>query len=124
MASIPKNSDPAQPKPRRSPSRPAAVSTAKFGKAQSAKQIPLPDTRTTIVGKIDLSRKSNRSKRKMKLEAEDYTIEQIADLLNCSTKTVRRRIEVGALRADRDGRMVRISTVEYLRYRATRNPVI
>jgi excisionase family DNA binding protein len=124
MAKTPKNSDSAQPKPRLPPSQAAAASTAKFGKAQSAKQIPLPDTRTTIVGKIDLSRKSNRSKRKMKLEAEDYTIEQIADLLNCSIKTVRRRIKAGALRANRDGQMVRISIAEYLRYRATRNPAI
>lgn len=124
MTTTPKNSDPAQPKPRLSPGRPAAASTARSGKAPSAKPIRLHDTKTTIVGKVESSRNSNRSKRKTKLEAEDYTVEQIADLLNCSTKTVRRRIEAGALRADRDGGMVRISTAEYLRYRATRDPVI
>jgi excisionase family DNA binding protein len=125
MAKTPKNSDSAQPKPRLPPSRPAAASTAKPRKAQSANQILLPDTRSTPVGKTNASRNSDSSKRKApKLDADDYTVEQIADLLNCSTKTVRRRIKAGALRADRDGQMVRISIGEYLRYRATRNPAI
>jgi excisionase family DNA binding protein len=125
MAKTPKNFDPAQPKPQLPSSRPRAASTAKPREAQSAKQGSQPGTRNAIVGRTTASRNSNSSKRKAaKLDADDYTVEQIADLLNCSTKTVRRRIKARALRADRDGQMVRISIAEYLRYRAKRNPAI
>ena len=38
-----------------------------------------------------------------------HTIDEIAELLNLSPRTVRRLIEAGALRAHRIGRLVRIS---------------
>jgi len=45
-----------------------------------------------------------------------YSVEQIADLLGVSTKTVRRRIAEGKLLAHRVGRQVRISEDDYRSY--------
>lgn len=45
-----------------------------------------------------------------------YSVEQIAEVLGVSTKTVRRRIAEGKLLAHRVGRQVRISEDDYRSY--------
>lgn len=85
----------------------------------------LPNLESVTDGKTDAASNKKSSKRKKpKPDADDYTIEQVAALLNCSTKTVDRRIEAGLLAAVKDGGLRRIPVAEYLRYRARRNPAI
>ncbi len=44
------------------------------------------------------------------------TLQQVAELLQCSLKTVTRRIEAGDLPVIRDGRMVRVHPGDLERY--------
>lgn len=46
------------------------------------------------------------------------TVEEVADVLRTSTKTVRRRISVGDLPCIRDGRLVRVLADDLERYLA------
>ncbi len=48
------------------------------------------------------------------------TLDQTADVLNTSVKTVRRRIEAGDLPVVRDGRMLRVIPEDLRRYIAQR----
>ncbi len=48
------------------------------------------------------------------------TIEQSAEILNTSVKTVRRRIEAGELPVIRDGRIVRVLPADLQRYISAR----
>jgi excisionase family DNA binding protein len=47
------------------------------------------------------------------------TIAEVADLLGVCTRTVRRRIDEGVLRAHRSGRLIRISEEDYAAHAAS-----
>ena len=44
------------------------------------------------------------------------TMQDVAEILNCSLKTVKRRVDAGDLPAIRDGRMVRVHPEDLNRY--------
>lgn len=48
------------------------------------------------------------------------TLEEVAETLNISLKTLRRRIEAGALPVIRDGRLLRVHPADLERYIASR----
>jgi excisionase family DNA binding protein len=54
-----------------------------------------------------------------KSSAKFYTIEQIAECVEVSTRTVRRWIEKGLLVAHRVGGLIRISEADFQRFLAT-----
>lgn len=52
----------------------------------------------------------------MTLQAPFYTIEETAELLSCSWRTVKRRIEEGKLKASKIGQQYRITKENLIAY--------